>query len=220
MKGYYKNWYQHYLEEEKKKDQELKRGYFSNLPKEQPEEQEEQLEKTVEELSVEEIPAPPKKRRRRIGCLGVLLPLSTILGFLFLWYQLDIGPIRDLVNEGMVLVGIREESEHIRDDHVALLEQHEAFMEEVGALDFDEGMDLADLHELYEQLQEAHEYVIDVSTEPFDEAIRLWGFKLTSVSQMMNALENEHENLDDVFEEFMEDQIEIGNMIREELELE
>ena len=33
MKGYYKNWYQHYLELEKVKEQNLQKGYYSNLAK-------------------------------------------------------------------------------------------------------------------------------------------------------------------------------------------
>jgi len=222
MKGYYKNWYQHYLEEEKKKDQELKRGYFSNLPEKQPEEQEIQVEEVESEQPVERTSMLKKKKKsgRRFGCLGVLLPLSTILGFLFLWYQLDIGPLRALVDDALVLVGMREESEPILEYHEDLLERHEAFVEEVDRLDFDEEMDLDELRELYEGLQEAHEQVIDVSTDEFDEAIRLWGFKLTSASQMMNGLENEVEDLADIYEQFMEDQVEIGNMIREELGLE
>jgi len=222
-KVYYKNWYQHYLEEEKKKDMKLKRGYFSNLPeeevKEEEEKQEEKQEKAAEQVLV------PKRKRRRFGCLGILLPLSTISGFLFLWYQLDIGPIRDWVAEGLVFVenwvGTEEveEAEDALAYQVALLEQHEAFVREVARLDFDGEMDLSRVRALYEELQDAHEHLTEVSSEAFDEAIRLWGFKLTSVNQMMDGLEEKDENLGEIYGRFREDQVEIGTMIREELEL-
>ena len=223
MKGYYKNWYQHYKEEDKRKEQELKRQYFSDEPEVKKESKKSYRQEKVKKVQVMEddyMPKRKKYRRKRSfigGLFGVLLPLSTVFGFGFLWYQLDVGPVRGLVDDALVFVGIREESEVVLGYHIDLLTQHEEFVEKVDGLDFSNELNLVELHGLHQNILSAHEYVTSISTNAFDEANRLWGFKLTSVNEMMRALEGNDEALYEVFNEFVTNQTEIANMVREAL---
>ena len=113
MKRYYRNWYQHYLELEAEKEREIQRGYYSNLP---PKTQ------NHTEVLVHEKPTPVptdapikavekrKKAKQKFRLADLFFPFMTVCAFIALWYQLDVGPIRQIVNEGLVFIGVRAET--------------------------------------------------------------------------------------------------------------
>ncbi|MCL2559982.1 MAG: hypothetical protein FWE07_05790 [Turicibacter sp.] len=225
MKGYYKNWYQHYLEVEKEKEQELQRGYYSNLAKkeEKPLPKNEKAERVQPEkeasLVSTAVPTRSGRNKKRFRVLGLFLPISTVVGFGFLWYQMDIGPIREWTNEALVFVGLREEALCVVSRHTHLLEQHMAFADHVSAyLADDEDVDLETLQLMYEEIRSAHLEVGGLSGEAFEEVNRLWTFMLYSTTQMMHELTTDGE-VADVYEVFASDQTDIGAMIMTELGL-
>ena len=220
MKGYYKNWYQHYLELEKEKEKEIQRGYYSNLASKEnkgkaesgiPERLQEEKGKILEIKPV----VPVKRKKKKFGLVGVLLPITTITGFIFLWYQLDIGPTRHLINDALVFAGIREEVIDVVSYHTSLLDQHVEFAEKVAAYINGEGeISFGDLELIYDEIRATHMRVIEVSEEEHAEAIRLWLFKISSTHQMMNDLISD----DDIdVAQFMIDQREIAALIKAEL---
>ena len=223
MNGYYKNWYQHYLEVEEQKEQAAKRGYYSNLTPGAHETEDRILDGWKEEKS--KIPAgkpfvPARKKKQRGGFLGVLLPIATIAGFIFLWYQMDAGPVRHLVNEALVFAGIREEVIDVVSYHTSLLDQHVVFAEKVAAyISGEDELSFDDLDLLYEEIRATHMRVIEVSEEEHAEAIRLWSFKIASTNQMMNDLIIDND-IKEAHEQFVVDQREIAAMIRAELMIE
>jgi len=222
MKGYYKNWYQHYLKLEEEKEKEMQRGYYSNLaPKESqdkvenPEpaqlEEEQSKDLDIQEVKSVQRKRPVKKKKKR---LGILLPVALISGFTFIWYQMDIGPVRHLVNEALVFAGVREESidvvsyhEYLLDLHVLLGEKIATYLNEESHSNFD------DIQMTYDDIRRAHMRVIEVSGQEHEEAIRLWLFKISSTHQMMHDLASE-EDITEAYAQFVIDQREIGEMIR------
>ena len=221
MNRYYKNWYQHYLELEEQKEHDVMRGYYTNLiPKEN-----EAITRIPERLQEEKrkIPAgkpyvPVRKQKKGFHFLGVLLPIATILGFLFLWYQIDVGPIRHLVNEAFIFVGIREETVDVISYHTSLLNQHVEFAEKVAAyINGENELSFADLDSLYEEIRATHMRVVEVSgDEGYAEALRLWSFKIASTNQMMNDLIFDSD-VKGAHEQFIADQQAIAALIKAEL---
>ena len=223
MKGYYKNWYQHYKEVDEQREREIKRGYFTDIPENDYEYG--RLKSSAQKPNLRDFENSYAPKRRSVrkkrsffgSFFGLLLPLSTILGFGFLWYQLDMGPVRTMVNDALVFVGVREDVEVVLGYHMELLERHEAFVEKVEGLNFSEELNLAELHGLYQEIKQTHAHVNSLPYDGFTEANRLWGFNLQSVSNMMYALDGDLEHIDEVFGNFILDQTEIANMVREAL---
>ena len=220
MKRYYRNWYQHYLELQAEKDREIQRGYYSNLaPK---------TEKNAEMITqvkpidiATDIPILAVKKRKKVKqkfrLFDLFFPFVTVCAFVALWYQLDVGPIRMFVNEGLVFVGVREETVDVISYHVNLLDQHVEFAEAVAQfISGEHELSFADLDLLYKEIRMRHEEVIEVSLPIHDEAVRLWSFKVASTHQMMNGLII-GDNLAIVHEQFLSDQLAIATMIRNEL---
>ena len=221
MKGYYKNWYQHYLKLEKQKEEEVQRGYYSNLaPKESQDKAVDVVQEKVssDKSKVSELqPVMMPVKKGKFKLLGALLPMATILGFAFLWYQLDVGPTRRLVNDALVFAGIREEALDVVSYHTSLLDQHVEFAEKVAAyINGDGEISFGDLELIYDEIREMHMRVIEVSEEEHEEAIRLWLFKISSTHQMMNDLIND-DDIEVAHAQFVIDQQEIAAMIRAEL---
>jgi len=230
MKGYYKNWYQHYLEVEKEKEKEVQRGYYSNLAEKK--EVLPQREKAVMDSEKEhhtEIEVVPisggrgkkrkDKKKGKFRIIGFFLPVMTIFGFVFLWYQMDVGPIRRITHEALVLAGIREEAVDVVSYHTSLLDQHTAFAEKIAAYITGEGeTDFESLQLIYDEIRSQHLEIAQVSGDDYDEANRLWPFMLYSTSQMMNDLVTS-DDIDDAHEQFVSDQEEIEAMIRNALGL-
>ena len=222
MKGYYKNWYQHYLELEEQKAKDEQRGYYSNLA---PKTKEYKAEKQVSESRKEEKSTfpegyqvvPVKKKKRKFRLLSVILPVATILGFLFLWYQLDVGPIRHVVHEALVFAGIRNEAVDVMCYHTDLLDQHVDFADKVAAyISGEDGFSLEDLELLYHEIRAAYIRVLEVSKGEYAETARLWSFKILSTNQMMRDLRAD-DGVDEAYAQFVSDQEKIATMIREEL---
>lgn len=223
MEGYYKNWYQHYLELEKKKEKDAQRGYYSNLapPEEKtdhpvPESRKEETHQLPEVAPV----IPIKKKKKKFRLFGILLPISTILGFVFLWYQMDIGPTRQLVDEALVFAGIREEAIDVISYHTSLLDQHVAFAEKVATfINGEDELSFDDLELMFNEIRATHTQVVEISEEEHAEAVRLWSFKIASTQQMMTDLIID-EDIDEAHAQFIIDQREIADMIRAELMIE
>ena len=221
VNSYYKNWYQHYLELEEQKEQEAKRGYYSNLtPKENETEIRvpERLQEEKSKIPVGKPFVPVRKKKSGFHFLGVLLPIATILGFIFLWYQMDVGPVRHLVNEGLVFAGIREEAVDVIGYHVSLLDQHVEFAEKVASyINGENELSFDDLDSLYEEIRTTHMRVVEVSEEVrYAEAVRLWSYKIASTHQMMNDLIFDSD-VEGAHEQFIADQQALAALIRTEL---
>jgi hypothetical protein len=219
VKGYYKNWYQHYLELEKQKEKEVQRGYYSNLTR-----SENKAENRIparlqgEKSKVPEGPLFTRvKKKKKFKLFSVLLPISTILGFIFLWYQMDIGPIRSLAHEVLGFAGIRQEVVDVVSYHINLLDQHIAFAEKVAVyLTSEDEADFESLQLIYDEIRINHIEVAKVSGDDYKEVIRLWPFMLSNTSQMMRELIT----VDDVevaHKQFISTQEEIEAMIRNAL---
>jgi len=219
MKGYYKNWYQHYLKLEKEKEKEMQRGYYSNLaPKESQEKVKDQAPEGLqeEESKISEIRSirPVKKKKKGFSFFNLLLPVALISGFIFLWYQMDIGPTRQLVDEALVFVGVREETVDVVSYHRSLLDQHVAFAEKVAAyLNGEDEISIDDLELIYDEIRAIHMRVIEVSEEEREDVIGLWLFKISSTHQMMNDLISD-EDVDVTYAQFVIDQREMAERIR------
>ena len=222
MKGYYKNWYQHYLELEKEKEKKIQRGYYSNLAP-----TEEKVENNVPESRKEEDKRPEiepfvgeskkKKKFRLFGIFGILLPISTLLGFTFLWYQMDIGPVRHLVDEVFVMARLREETIDVVSYHTSLLDQHVAFAEKVATfINGEDALSFDDLEAMFDEIRETHARVVELSEAEYEEAVRLWSFKISSTQQMMIDLIID-KDVEEAYAQFTIDQREIGELIRAEL---
>jgi len=230
MKGYYKNWYQHYLKLEEEKEKEVQRGYYSNLaPKESQDKVKNQapegLQEEKSEISeIRTIVPVKKKKKKRVSFFNILLPVALISGFSFLWYQMDIGSTRQLVDEALVFVGVREKTIDVVSYHTSLLDQHVEFAEKVAAYINGEGeISFDDLELIYDEIRAMHMRVIEVSEEEHEEVIRLWLFKISSTHQMMNDLVSDEDaevaaiNIDAAHSQFVIDQREIAALIRAEL---
>jgi len=223
MKGYYKNWYQHYLELEVQKEKDSKRGYYSNLASKEADTENATLERGQENKGrIPEIQSLTKtrKNKKKFSLLGALLPIATISGFIFLWYQMDAGPVRHLVGEALVFVGVREAAIDVMSYHTSLLDQHVEFAEKVAAyINGEDELSFDDLDSLYDEIRATHMRVVEISDEEHAEAIRLWSFKMSSAQQMMNDLIID-EDIDTAHAQFMIDQQELATMIRAELMIE
>jgi len=225
MKGYYKNWYQHYLKLEEEKEKEMQRGYYSNLAPKKSQDKVENLapaqaeEEQSKDLDIQEVRSVQRKRpvKRQKKRFGILLPIVLILGFAFIWYQMDIGPARHLVNEALVFAGVREEAIDVVSYHEHLLDLHVLFVEEVNAyLNGESGTSFGDVQLIYDDIRNTHMRVIEVSEQEHEEVIRLWLFKISSTHQMMHDLASE-EDATESHAQFVIDQREIGELIRAEL---
>ncbi|MCL1989415.1 MAG: hypothetical protein FWG67_00845 [Defluviitaleaceae bacterium] len=227
MQGYYKNWYQHYLEVEAQEEKERKRGYYSNL--------ETTTQHTIEHRKGErpqvETRMPPltqpvisrKKKRKKAKRLGLMLPVSIFLGFIFLWYQMDIGPTRHLIDEALLFigiqVGIQEQTVDVISYHTSLLDRHLAFSEKVTLYIYGEDeLSFADLELMYDEIRRLHLQVVEVSGTAHEDVIQLWSFKLASVAQLMHDLLVE-DDIERAHEQFMADQQEMAGLIKVELSL-
>jgi len=222
MKGYYKNWYQHYLELEQQKKKDEQRGYYSNLA---PEDKKSKAEKQFSEGRAEKnnkvLEEEPviivKKKKRKHRLLGVLLPITTIMGFVFLWYQMDIGPIRQFVNDALVVVGIREEAIDVIGYHTSLLDQHVTFAENVAMyINGEDELTFTDLELMYNEIRASHRHVVEISREEHAEAVRIWSIKISNVTHMMNGL-LEEDDIGEIHVQFIADQQEMVELIRAEL---
>lgn len=224
MKGYYKNWYQHYLAVEKQKERDEQRGYYANLAQEQemslrsekikhvPYKKENDDERVLVQMSQR------RPQKNKFGIVNFLLPMMTVSGFVFLWYQLDIGPLRSLTHDVLVLTGIRENVVDVVSYHLSLLDQHTAFAEKIAAYVIGEDeTDFESLQLIYDEIRGSHLEVTQVSGDHYEEVMRLWSFKLYSMSRMMKDLVT-NEDLQGAYEQFVHDQAEIASMIRIALE--
>ena len=224
MKGYYKNWYQHYLALEKQKEKEIQQGYYSNLaPKEKVVEDPVLEEKNIEKKqhSSDQPVTPFKQKKKPFKLVSLCLPLSTALGFTFLWYQMGVEPVRRFVGETLVFAGIRaEETVDVISYHTTLLDQHLAFAEEIATyISGESELGFEDLELMFNDIRDKHSHVVEISEETHAEAVRLWSFKLASTTQMMNDLLSETD-LDSAHAQFVVDQREITAMIQAELLIE
>lgn len=220
MKGYYKNWYQHYLEEEKEKERALKRGYYSNLPpkdevveiKEETNDVEAVL--TEKEIVLSKVAVVPKKkekkRRARLG--SILLPLLIIVGFIGLWYHMDVGPTREWVDVALVWTGVREAQVDVAAFHEELLDAHQVFATLVGDFVGGDATRADEVGAQYGKIRALHQVLLDVSSEGHEELVRLWSFKIFSTNQMMSAV---HSGIDVelTYEQFLGELEEVGGLI-------
>ena len=221
MKGYYKNWYQHYLELEEKKEIEARRGYYSDfvVPEKGAENQMPESRKGFNHKYPNVQSA--KKEKKRSTRLGALLPVATILGFIFLWYQMDAGPVRHLVNEALVFARVREVAVDVISYHTNLLDQHIEFAEKVSAYINREGeLSFDDLESLYDEIRATYTQVVEVSDEEHKEVIRLWSHKMSSTGKMMNDLIIDDDDIIAAHAQFVIEQEELAALIRQELMLE
>jgi len=224
MKGYYKNWYQHYLKVEAQKEQDMKRGYYSNLPTKEEKSEREQSEETQDDvnpvLRIQTIEPMRKKKRKRF-LLNILLPVAMLAGFVFLWYQMDVGPIRYFANEALVLTGLREPAIDVSGYHTSLLDQHLEFAEKIASYINSEGtLDFSELELMLDDLREKHLQIIEISGESHAEVMRLWSLKMASTGQMMDDLMSDDQvDMTTNHEQFMLEQEEIAIMIMKELEV-
>ena len=196
MKGHYKNWYQHYLALEAQKERDVQRAYFSNY---EPENLDEVAEDSEDFLSSTILENVPVKRHNRFQLIGLLLPLVTISGFVFLWYQLDIGPVRDIVHEAFVHIGVREE---INDAQAreALLDAHARL--QVAMASYVAGSeDFAPVMGAYEALRSNQEAYMAALSAPNRETLTE---KLAHAQQMVEALQTAYTQAD--FVAFLETQ--------------
>lgn len=220
MKRYYRNWYQHYLELQAEKEREIQRGYYSNLaPKTEKNPETVGQNKSTDAMSDGSVPPveKSKKAKQKFRLLDLFFPFVTVCAFVFIWYQLDVGPIRHVVNEGFVLIGVREEAVNVISYHVNLLDQHLEFADAVAQfISGETELSFADLDLLYHQIRARHSEMIDVSMPVHAEAVRLWGFKVASTHQMMNGL-LDGGDVTAVHAQFLSDQAAIAAMIRSEL---
>ena len=222
MKGYYKNWYQHYLEVEEQKGKELQRGYYANFTRPETE-----FEQRIPEYQQGENSRmqkykpfrPMRKKKNKFNFFSALLPMTIIVGFVFLWYQMDAGPVRHLVNEALVLTRIREATADVVSYHTILLEQHAEFSEKVSAyVNGEEDLSFDDLDILYEEIQATYMRVVEVSEVEHEEAMRLWSFKISNTEQMMDNLTNDDDGIVAAHAQFEIEQQELATMIRLELD--
>ena len=218
VKGYYKNWYQHYLEIEKEKTEDLQRGYYSNLAEKG--ETLSKKEKTInghhqEENHNEVMPVPERsgRHKKKFRVFSFLLPLMTILGFAFLWYQMDVGPIRSFTHDVLVLAGIREDVADVTHYHTSLLDQHTAFNGLLATyITVENEIDFETLQVAYNEIHDLHSEVIAVSGSQHEAVMSLWSFKLDRTSQMMKDLREDGAAA--AYEQFISDQEETEAMIR------
>jgi len=226
MKGYYKNWHQHYMDLKEQREKEKGRGYYSNIA---PLETEGGNQKQVPDYHQgvkSKIPnfqpaRPVKRKKNKFRFLGALLPITTILGFIFLWYQMDAGPVRHFVNEALVFTGIREATIDVVSYHTSLLDQHVEFAEKVSAyINGEDELSFDEIDLLYDEIKATHMRVVEVSDVEYEEALRLWSFKISSIQQLMNNLNIDDEDAQAVYAQFMIEQQELASMIRAELLIE
>lgn len=224
MKGYYKNWYQHYLKVEKEKEKELQRGYYSNLVKikEAPLKQEKPTYETLKithgkqnKVDIKTMPVSTGRRKKNsFRVTSLLLPVLTILGFVFLWYQMDIGPVRSLTHDVLALAGINDEAADVLSYHTSLLDAHTEFVQKVTAYVASEAQaDFETLELLYAEIHAQHTKVSEVADDDYQEANVLWPSMLHSTSEMMRRLA-ESDNVGIGYEQFVVDQENIDAMIR------
>jgi len=223
MKGYYKNWHQHYIERELQKEEDLKVGYYTNLSpkKEDPILQGSTIaDDYYRNLKFgNNINEKTKKKNKGSSKFGILLPLMTFFGFVFLWYQLDMGPVREYVNLALIFVGIRDDSIDVLSYHSDLLDRHSLFSELVFGIDVVEGnFDLDELELLYSEIRQSHSQILNLSHDEYMQTMSLWALKISSTSQLMNELRN-NENVELAVAQFEVDQRGLADRIRAELNI-
>jgi len=222
MKGYYKNWYQHYLEVEAQKELDMKRGYYSNLATKKEERQRNNSEDLQEEmnqiLTIKTLEHTGKKRKKR-PLLAIFLPAFILVGFVLLWYQMDVGPTRQLVNEALVFARVREPAIDVIGYHTSLLDQHLEFAEQIAAYITAEGeLDFADLELMFNDLRQKHLQVAEISGENYSQVIKLWSDELNNTEQLLNELSTEGD-VGQAYEQFLTYQQENLALILAKLEL-
>jgi len=232
MKGYYKNWYQHYLEVEEQKEQDMKRGYYSNLtPKEEDHDKHNKYGKHIEKksdtimenenptLMIQTIEPPKKKRKKRV-LLNIFLPAITVAGFIFFWYQADIGPTRDLVNEVLVFAGLRSETVDVISYHTNLLDQHLEFVEKISLyINSEDELNFSDLELMFNDLRQQHFNIVEMTEDAHIEVLNLWSSKMAHTGQMMvDLIADDQRDIIAIHEQFLIEQEEIAAMIIKELE--
>ena len=219
MKGYYKNWYQHYLEVEAKKEQDMKRGYYSNLTTEEqvPNREKSEAQSDKSQTIIQATKTKDKKKKNHF--LNFFLPVVTLVGFIFFWYQADIGPTRELVNEVLVLTGMREPAVDVVGHHTSLLEEHSAFSEKILTFLNDDGeVSLSELEQLFDYLQEKHVQIAEVSNEVDTTVLKLWSSKIANIEEIMTHLiTGDQIDMLIAYEKFILEQAEIASMIMTEL---
>ena len=216
MKGYYKNWYQHYLKLEEQKEIDAKRGYYSDFVT-----SDKEAEYQMPECRHGNFQSSKSVEKKRRFSLSALLPVATVFGFVFLWYQMDAGPVRHLVNEALVFARVREAAFDVISYHSNLLDQHVEFAEKVSSYIHREGeLSFDDLESLYDEIRATYTQVVEVSDEEHKEVIRLWSHKMSSTQRMMNDLIIDDDDIIAAHAQFVIDQQELAALIRAELMME
>jgi len=221
MKRYYKNWYQHYLEIEAQKEQDIKRGYYSNLPSKNEERQHKKSTLSQDEQDqnpiVRTVEYTDKKQKKR-SLLTIILPLTALVGFVFLWYQMDIGPTRQLVDEALVFVRFREPIVEVANHNRNFLTQHLEFAEAVTVyLNHNNELEFDRLESMFYDLQERYKDIASLSEVEDIEVVELFSTKMSEVEQLMRALESEA-NIEEAYAKFVRNQQEITTLLQEKLD--
>ena len=247
--SYYRNWYQHYKQLQIEKEKTAQIEYFSDFKDIIPDEG----MNAIHEEGNDRDDVKPKdgkyrvkhdslreeatlhhtfreKNERNFNILGFLLPISTMFGFLFLWYNLGIGvaPFRLAIEEVAAFVGLN----HSVDETALVIEKHESLMDmyyEInrqiqGYIESPIGVstNLAEMIHNYQSINDRNENLDEISNENFPDLARMRKFKLMSLSEMMTyIIENDTitDEMLEVYGQFTIDQNEIRSLINHELEL-
>lgn len=213
MNGYYKNWYQHYLKEEEQKQKELKKAYYTNI--------ESKVEATTPSVTPTVKDDPPvvtvekdvKKKRKRFSIFRLFLPLTTVVGFVFLWYYMDVGPIRSIVNEALVVTGLRFETIESVISQEELINKHELFINSlINYVSYTNEEDLRNLNYLYESIKTDHQQLIESGNIRDEETLQAWTFKIFGVHQIVIELQAGLD-LTATYEQFINEQRDLANVI-------
>lgn len=220
MKGYYKNWYQHYLKLEEQKEQDIKRGYYSNLaPKEMEKARKLATKEEKKEIPPLQLTQPVKKKKKRFRFLNILFPLSILATFTFIWYQMEIEFIHNFVNEALIFARIKEPAINVASYHIDLLNQHETFLYNVEVyVSGADGLSFSELERLHQNVQNKYGFVAEIDNDEYLTVVNLWTAKMGAVEQMMGILET----ADDpklAFGAFMDEQGEFLELIRISLDV-
>ena len=225
MKGYYKNWYQHYLEIEEEKKKAVQRGYYANLEPKSMDEKKPVVKKAREnsesQTMAPKVKVAKSKAAKKSVLPGLLFPVFMLAGFVFLWYQLDIGPVRSWTGDALMMIGAREEptveTVDVLAPHTELLALHEVFISQMVSYIQGEFDDFSLLLNEYDQMLLRHDYFMAQIAENEPVAVNDWREKVASVSQMMVIL-NEQLVVDDEFAQFLTVQDQLTDLIHAQLD--
>jgi len=232
---YYKNWYQHYKSVQDEQYKQKQQAYFSDTfssSKNFPIEldvprvrnyRQERDERHLPEHTSHYTHIKPK--RKSSGFLGLLLPLTTIAGFLFLWHMLGISPFGftpvDLVPDRVVafvsdVFDDRDETDDIDNYIVAhhdLMELHTEINDSISAQIRGETLDF-DMQILYDYVERENALLVNRLDTSDEDLIRLWSLKMQSLSTMMQYLDDP-EAAAAYYDRFLEDQDVIATFLHE-----